>query len=198
MHLRAAALLLTILATPMPAIAADASIADQAQAAYSMYAGGLSQQDFATARYGKALFANIAGNWVRLNGPDNASGVETYGADTTKFCQTGAAVTLSSSSPLTLTLKTNLKGANFSQQYTLVAGSTFSEYTEPSAYFGAVGLGPEKTGDQADQQRAVLLSLANGIVQIYRPSADILVLTRDSGYPIVLARCPAGLMPAAN
>ena len=195
MRLRAAALLLAILAAP--AAAADTGIADQAKAAYAMYAGGLSQQDFATARYGKALFADIAGNWVRLNGPDT-SGIETYGADTEKFCQTAAALTLSSSSSLTLTLKTNLKGGNFSQQYTLIAGATFGEYTEPSAYLDAIGLGPEKTGDQADQQRAVLLSLANGLVQIYRPSADILVLTRDRGYPIVLARCPAGSAPAVN
>jgi hypothetical protein len=195
MRLRAAALLLAVLATPA---AADATIADQAKTAYSMYAGGLSQEDFATARYGKSLFANIAGNWVRLNGPEGASGIETYGADTEKFCKTGAALTLNSPSSLSLTLSTNLKGGNFTQQYTLVAGSTFGEYTDPNAYLDAVGLGPEKTGDQADQQRAVLLSLANGLVQIYRPSADILVLTRDRGYPIVLARCPAGVVPAVN
>ncbi len=197
MRLRAAAaLLIAVLAAP--AAAADSTIADQARTAYTMFAGGLSQEDFLSARYGKSLFAGIAGNWVRLNGPEGASGIETYGADTEKFCTTGAALTLASPGPLTLGLKTNLKGGNFSQQYTLIAGSTFAEYTDPSAYLDAVGLGPEKTGDQADQQRAVLLSLANGLVQIYRPSADILVLTRDRGYPIVLARCPAGLVPAVN
>lgn len=196
MRLRAAALLVAVLAAP--AMADDASIADQAKTAYSMYAAGLSQQDFLTARYGKSLLANIAGNWVRLNGPEGASGIETYGADTDKFCKTNGALTLSSPGPLTLTLKTNLKGGNFTQQYTLIAGSTFGEYTEPNAYLDAIGLGPEKTGDQADQQRAVLLSLANGVVQIYRPSADILVITNDRSYPIVLARCPAGVVPAVN
>ena len=196
MRLRAAALILALLVAP--AMADDATIADQAKNAYSMYAGGLSQQDFLTGRYGKALLANIGGNWVRLNGPEGASGIETYGADTDKFCKTNAALTLSSSSPLTLTLKTNLKGGNFGQQYTLVAGSTFGEYTEPNAYLDAIGVGPDKTGDQADQQRAVLLSLANGVVQIYRPSDDILVITNERSYPIVLARCPAGVVPAVN
>ncbi len=156
-----------------------------------MYAGGLSQQAFLSAQYGDALLNNVAGNWVRLNGPDPKSGTETYGADTQRFCQSQAALTLSSADPLTLTLTTNLKGANFSQQYSLIAGSTFGEHTDPAAYLGALGLGPDKTGDAADQQRALLLSLANGLVQIYRPSADILVMTRDRGYPIVLARCPA-------
>ena len=119
------------------------------------------------------------------------SGIETYGSDTEKFCKTQAALTLGSANPFTLSLGTNLKGANFTQQYVLIAGSTFGEFTEPTAYLGAVGLGPDKVGGNFDEQRAVLLSLANGLVQIYRPSDDILVLTRDRGYPIVLARCPA-------
>src|ERR1700761_2309998 len=95
MRIRAAALFLALLAVPAAAQAADTGIADQARTAYAMYAGGLSQDDFSAARYGKTLFTDIAGNWVRLNGPD-ASGIETYGADTEKFCQTGAALTLSS------------------------------------------------------------------------------------------------------
>jgi hypothetical protein len=174
-----------------PAHAAG-DIAEQAEQAYAVFAGGLSQQAFLSAQYGDKLLANINGNWVRLNGPDPRSGTETYGADTIRFCQSQAAVTLKSDSALALTLSTNLKGANFSQQYSLIAGSTFGEHTDPAAYLGTLGLGPDKTGDAADQQRALLLSLANGLVQIYRPSADILVMTRDRGYPIVLARCPAG------
>ena len=89
-----------------------------------------------------------------------------------------------------MTIGTNLKGANFTQQYSLIAGSTFGEHTDPIPYLSALGMGPDKTGDTADAQRALLLSLTNGIVQIYRASPDILVLTRDRGYPIVLARCP--------
>ena len=173
-----------------PVFAAD-SIADQAEQAYAMFAGGLSQQAFLSAQYGDKLLANINGNWVRLNGPDPKSGAETYGADTARFCQSQAAVTLKSDSPFTLTLTTNLKAANFSQQYSLIAGSTFGEHTDPAAYLGTLGLGPDKTGAAADQQRALLLSLANGLMQIYRPSPDVLVMTRDRGYPIVLVRCPA-------
>jgi hypothetical protein len=180
---------LLLLSAAAPAAAAE-TIADQAQRAYAFYAGGLSQQAFLTAQYGSALLANIAGNWVRLNGPDAKSGAETYGTDTEKFCKTQAALSLSSANPLTLSLTTNLKGANFSQQYVLIAGATFGEYTDPTAYLSAVGIGPDKVGANFDQQRALLLSLANGIVQIYRPSEDILVMTRDRGYPIVLARCP--------
>ena len=183
-----AAICLALLAFAAPALADD-TIADQAQKAFQLYAGGLSQQDFLTAKYGNDLFQGIAGNWVRLNGPDNKSGAETYGADTTKFCASHAAITLISLSPLALTLTTNLAGANFNQTYTMVAGSTFAEHTEPGPYLHAAGLGPDKTGDAADQQRAFLLSLANGQVQIYRPSPDILVMTRERGYPVVMARC---------
>ncbi len=185
------ALVLACLATP--AIAAD-SIADQAKSAYQAFAGGLSQDDFLNAEYGKGVLDDIGGNWVRLNGPQ-ASGVETYGVDTDRFCQTPAALTLGSPNAMVLNLNTNLQGANFTQQYTLIAGSTFAEHTDPNPYLSAVGLGPDKTGPQADQQRALLLSLANGLVQIYRPSADILVMTRDRGYPIVLARCAPGVLP---
>lgn len=190
-----AALCLALLAFAAPALADD-TIADQAQKAFQLYAGGMSQQDFLSAKYGIDLFRNIAGNWVRLNGPDNKSGAETYGADTAKFCGGHGAFTLSSGDPLILTLTTNLAGSNFSQTYTLIGGSTFAEHTDPGPYLEAAGLGKDKTGDQADEQRGLLLSLANGLVQIYRPSADILVLTRDRGYPVVMARCPASPAPA--
>jgi hypothetical protein len=188
--MRAVLALMLLCAAASPALA-QPSIADQAQAAYAVFAGGLSQQDFLAARYGEPLFDNVAGNWVRLNGPQPRTGIETYGADTARFCRSPAAVTLKSDGPLSLTLTTNLEGSNFSQIYTLIAGSTFGEHTDAWPYLESIGLGKDKRGDAADQQRALLLSLANGIVQIYRPSADILVMTRDRGYPIVLARCPA-------
>lgn len=194
--MRAAALSLAILAAAGPAAAAE-TIADQASRAYGLFAGGLSQQGFLEAEYGTKVFDDIAGNWVRLNGPDPKMGIETYGRDTEKFCASPAALTLSSGNPFSMTLTTNLTGANFSQVYTLIAGSTFGEHTDPEAYLTAVGIGPDKNGPNIDQQRALLLSLANGLVQIYRPSGDILVMTRDRGYPIVLARCPSA-PPAAS
>lgn len=190
-----AALLLAFIATP--ALAAD-GVPDQARAAYQMFAGGLSQEDFLGTQYAQSLFADVDGNWVRLDGPEK-SGIETYGADTDKFCQTPAALTLSSPSPLKLTLTTNLQGGNnFTQQYSLIAGSTFAEHTDPDEYLKAIGLGPDKTGPQADQQRALVLSFANELVQIYRPSPDVLVMTHDRGYPIVLARCAPGVLPKVN
>lgn len=196
MRLRAALLILSLAA--LPASAAQ-PIADQAAAAYEIFAGGLSQQAFMSAGYGNEVFRDIAGNWVRLNGPQDKSGIETYGTDTDKFCASPAALTLASSDPISLTLTTNLPDRNFSQNYVLIAGATFAEHTDPGPYFDAIGLGPGSKGDAADAQRAVLLSLANGIVQIYRPSEDILVITRDRAYPIVLARCPtASAAPPAT
>jgi hypothetical protein len=197
-----------LFALASPALAGD-TIADQAKAAYEVFAGGLSQQDFLAAHAGDKTFANVAGNWVRLNGPAPKTGIETYGADTEKFCKGAAAITLASPNPFVLTVTTNLKGPNFTQQYSLIAGTTFGEHTEPVPYLQALGLGPDKTGDQADAQRALLLSLTNGTVQIYRPSQDVLVIARERGYPIVLTRCPntasedaaspgAALPPAAS
>lgn len=179
-----------LFALASPALAGD-TIADQAKAAYEVFAGGLSQQDFLAARAGDKTFANVAGNWVRLNGPAPKTGIETYGADTEKFCKGAAAITLASPNPFMLTVTTNLKGSNFTQQYSLIAGTTFGEHTEPLPYLQALGLGSDKTGDQADAQRALLLSLTNGTVQIYRPSQDVLVIARERGYPIVLTRCPS-------
>jgi hypothetical protein len=178
-----------LIALASPAVAEE-SIADQAKKAYEIFAGGLSQQDFLAAHVGDKTFANIAGNWVRLNGPAPKTGIETYGTDTDKFCRSPAAITLGSPNPLVLTVSTNLKGPNFTQQYTLIAGTTFGEHTDPEPYLNALGLGPDKTGDQADAQRALLLSLTNGTVQIYRSSEDVLVIARERGYPIVLVRCP--------
>lgn len=178
-----------LLAAATPALADDTT-ADQASRAYGVFAGGLSQQGFLTAQYGQNTFKGIAGNWVRLNGPNGKTTIETYGVDRDNFCKSQAALTLASPNSLSLTVTTNLKGDNFTQQYALVAGSTFGEHTDPDAYLKALGLGPDKTGTQADQQRGLLLSLTNGLVQIYRPSSEILVMTRDRGYPIVMARCP--------
>lgn len=187
MRLRAALLILSL--AGLPASGAE-PIAEQAAAAYEIFAGGLSQQTFMSAGYGDEVFRDIAGNWVRLNGPQDKSGIETYGTDTAKFCASPAALTLASTDPISLQLTTNLPDKNFSQAYVLIAGATFAEHTDPGPYFDAIGLGPDKTGSAADEQRAVLLSLANGLVQIYRPSDDILVITRDRAYPIILARCP--------
>lgn len=172
-----------------PAAAAD-SIADQAQAAFGVFAAGKSQAEFSVVGVGSVTLKDIAGTWVGLNGPAPETGIETYGADTEKFCKAAGAVTLSSSDAMTLTLSANPVGVPFQQTYTLIAGSTFSQYTEPAPYFSAIGLGPDKIGPEFNQSRALALSLANGIVQIYRPSEDILVITRDKGYPTVLARCP--------
>lgn len=174
----------------IPAAAAD-SIADQAHAAFDVFAAGQSQLDYNLAGYAGVLLKNIDGKWVSLAGPAPGTGIETYGADTEKSCKSPAVLTLASPDPLTLTLSAKPATAEFSQVYTLVAGSTFSEYTEPKAYFTAIGLGPDKTGLEADQSRAIALSLANGIVQIYRPSEDIVVISRDKAYPTILARCPA-------
>lgn len=180
---------IALIALASPALAEE-TIADQAKRAYDVFAAGLSQQEFLAAHSGDRTFANIAGNWVRLNGPAPKTGIETYGTDTERFCKSPAAITLASPNPLELTVTTNLKGPNFSQQYTLIAGTTFGEHTDPLPYLGALGLGPDKVGDQADAQRALLLSLTNGTVQIYRSSDDVLVIARERGYPIVLVRCP--------
>src|SRR3569623_3030087 len=125
---------------------AEETIADQAKRAYDIFAGGLSQQDFLAAHVGDKTFANIAGNWVRLNGPAPKTGLATYGTATDKFCKSPAAITLGSPNPLMLTVTTNLKGPNFSQQYTLIAGPTFGEHTAPGPYLEALGLGSDKTG----------------------------------------------------
>ena len=172
-----------------PATAAD-SIADQAQAAFSVFAAGKSQVDFGLTGVGSVALKDVAGIWVGLNGPEPGTGIETYGADTAKFCKGAGTVTLASPDALTLTLSAKPVGVEFRQTYTLVSGSTFSQYTEPAPYFAAIGLGPEMVGPEFVQGRALALSLANGIVQIYRPSEDILVVTRDKGYPTILARCP--------
>jgi hypothetical protein len=189
------ALSLFALILASPAIAAG-SIPDQASEAYRLFAGGLSQKAYLTGDYGKALFKDIAGNWVRLAGPDDKSGAETYGAEYAALCGGPATITLASPNQYTLNLTTNLTNtSNFTQQYSQVAGSTYGEFTDPATYFKTLNLGPDKIGDQADQQRALLLSIANGLVDIYRPSPDILVILHERGYPLVLARCAA---PAAD
>jgi hypothetical protein len=173
-----------------PASAAD-SIADQAQRAFDVFAAGKSQLGYVNGEYGKAVLANIAGKWVRLGGPSSQTGIETYGADTERACGSPAVLALASSNPVTLTIAAEPLDASFSQIFTLVAGSTFSVYTEPESYFTAIGLGADKIGPEYDQQRAFALSGANGIVHVYRPSEDILVIAREKDYPTVLARCPA-------
>jgi hypothetical protein len=187
MRLRAAATL--ALLAVAPAAAAD-SIADQATRAYDLFAGGMSQQQFLSATYGRKALDGIAGTWIRLDGPDG-KGSSSYGADTEKFCAGNARLTLASPDPLTLTLATNLPGDNFAQTYTLIAGATFAEHTDAVPYLRAIGLGDDSKAENLQDQRALALSIANGLLQLYRPSDDILVLTRDRGYPIVLARCPA-------
>lgn len=187
MRLYALPLLLALFAAP--AVAAD-SIADQAAKAYDIFAGGLSQPDFMLARHGAVALRDIDGNWVRLTGPAPRTGIETYGSDTEKVCKTSGMIKLVAPNFLSLDMTLFVNGTEFKQVYTLVGGATYAEYTEPMQYLSAIGLGPERNGDQADQARALALSQANSTVQIYRPSEDILVVARDRGYPTVLARCP--------
>ncbi|MEO7222414.1 MAG: hypothetical protein ABIY37_08070, partial [Devosia sp.] len=93
--MRLSAIILVLAGTLSPALAAD-SIADQAQEAFSVFAGGQSQMDFNTARYGSVGLRNVAGKWVALSGPAAGTGIETYGTDTEKFCKGAGAVTLAS------------------------------------------------------------------------------------------------------
>jgi hypothetical protein len=186
MRLSAVALALACLALP---VAAADSIADQAASAFATFAGGQSQSDFNTARYSSVALRQIAGKWVNLSGPAAGTGIESYGSDTANGCKSPAVLTLASPDVLTMTLSAKPAATAFTQTYTLVAGSTFSQYTDPDEYFAAIGL--DRPGAQFDQGRAAALSLANGLVEIYRPSEDILVIARDKAYPTVLARCPA-------
>jgi hypothetical protein len=178
-----------LLCLPSPALAD--TIADQAQRAYDLFAGGQSEPEFMSAHYGSKLFTNIGGRWARLSGPHPTTGIESYGADTEKLCSGPTELGLAAPDPLTLALTTRVGSNSFTQSYTLVAGSTFGEHTEAMPYLEAIGLGPSNTTPQVEQQRALALSLSNGLVQIYRPSDDVMVFTRHRGYPIVLVRCPA-------
>lgn len=181
--------LLTALLLNAPAHA-QTIIADQAQKAFDLFAGGLSQPDYVGGKATKVLFSNVAGKWVSLNGPAPRTGVETYGADTEKFCKGNGVLTLATPDAYTLSVTAQPGEVEFRQSYLLIAGSTFAEHTDPLGYFASIGLGPDKVGPQFDQQRILALSQANGVVQIYRPSADILVFHREKAYPSVLARCP--------
>ncbi len=172
-----------------PAAAAD-SIADQAHNAYQIFTGGVSQPAFLGARYGEFALKNVDGKWAPLNGPDIKSGIESYGADTDRICASPQASVLASPDPLTLTVTSTTPRGSFTQTYALIAGTTFGAHVDDGPYLNALGLGLDNTSDAAAGQRSLALSIANGIVQIYRPSDDILVMTRDRGYPLVLARCP--------
>ena len=180
---------LACLLVASPALAAD-SIADQAHAAYATFTGGLTQAQFLGAQYSRSALSDVDGTWAKLSGADNKTGVESYGADTDKACKAGLAPTLASPDPMTLAVTTRTPLGSVTQTYSFIGGTTFGEHVDVINYLNAIGLGLDKTSDAAATQRALALSIVNGIVQIYRPSPDILVVTRDRGFPLVLARCP--------
>ncbi|HWA18031.1 MAG TPA: hypothetical protein VG757_03480 [Devosia sp.] len=174
-----------VLASP----AAAQTVADQAERAYRVFAGGYSQPDFLGGRLAESLFEGATGKWARLSGPNGKTGVETYGPDRDRICSTGQAITIAIEGRFGASILSVAPSGNFTQHYTLVAGSTFAEHTDADEYLAAIGLGPDKTGANFDQRRALALVLVNGLVQIYRPSSDVIVITRDRGYPVLLARC---------
>ncbi|MEQ1771447.1 MAG: hypothetical protein ABL879_16580 [Devosia sp.] len=178
-------LVLSLIASP----AAAQSVPDQAERAYKIFAGGLSQSDFLLGGQGRTAMDGTVGKWARLNGPDGRTGVESYGADRDRICA-GAPISIKLVSPAVAEFGNNTPLGSFTQVYSYVAGATFAEHTDLVPYLAAIGLGPEKTGRSFDQARVTAMSIVNGIVQIYRPSPDILVITRDKGYPTILARCP--------
>lgn len=182
-------LVLTALALMWAPSAWAQSVADQVERSYRTFAGNLSQADYLGGRYGESVFAGTAGKWARLNGPDGKTGVETYGADRDRICASDQALTITANGPYGASILVSAPAGTFVQDYSLVAGSTFAEHTDTDQYLKAIGLGPDKVGAKFDQQRAVALVVVNQLVQIYRPSADVIVLTRDRGYPAVLARC---------
>ncbi|MEO6395147.1 MAG: hypothetical protein ABIO40_04485 [Devosia sp.] len=187
--MRRLAILAALVFTVAPAAAQ--SIADQAERAYALFASGLSQPDFLLSGHGQKVLEGMTGKWARLTGPSPQTGVETYGVDHDKTCSGPAPVAISLPNPLTAQIVNTTPAGTFSQIYSFVAGATFAEHTDIEAYLTAVGLGPDKSGQAVDQQRATALSIVNGLVQFYRPSPDILVITRDRGYPLILARCPS-------
>ncbi len=188
--MRLAIALIFLIAATSLASAQEDDIPTQARGAYGIFAGGMSQLAFTAAGYGSEALSGLDGIWARLNGPDPKSGAETYGVDREKFCASDLAITLTAVSPLQLRLETTRLKANLVFDYTLVAGATFAEHIDPIPYLSSLGLGPD-VATASDAARAVALSYVNSTVQIYRPSPDILVMTRDKMYPVVMARCPA-------
>ena len=124
---------LLVLAAPAQA----QSIADQAERAYAIFASGASQPDFLLSKHGGRVIEGIAGKWARLSGPDPQTGVESYGGDTDRICATPQAVTITTPAPLTANFVNTVPGGSFTQTYSLVAGATFAEHTDITAYLKA-------------------------------------------------------------
>jgi hypothetical protein len=72
--------------------------------------------------------------------------------------------------------------------YSDLGGGTYVLYTDPEAYLDRLGLADVKD-ESLQQTRYMSLRFHAGIVSIYRPSADVLVIAPIAGRPSIMVRC---------
>jgi hypothetical protein len=184
--MRALLVMTSFLGIATPALAADTSVYDQYMAvapAFSVDAG--SPYDYMT-RKPDEIMTGIAGRWFPI------SNLAPKSNDTSLFqkvCdRTGVTVAITSPLSMTFTMAGGSTGP-VTSTYVVRGGSSFGVTVDPVALSKRLGL------DIDDPQKRALMinSLANsnGLATIIRPSADVMIVETNFGFPIIYGRCPA-------
>jgi hypothetical protein len=72
--------------------------------------------------------------------------------------------------------------------YSDLGGGNYVQYTDPEAYLDRLGLA-DVTDESRNQAKYMSLRFHAGMVSIYRPSADVLVIAPIAGRPSIMLRC---------
>jgi hypothetical protein len=72
--------------------------------------------------------------------------------------------------------------------YSDLGGGNYVQYTDPEAYLDRLGLA-DVQDESRNQAKYMSLRFHAGMVSIYRPSADVLVIAPIAGRPSIMLRC---------
>jgi hypothetical protein len=163
---------------------------DQYHAATTAFLNGAAIGDFGDfyVTVHKQILQGIEGTWVPLNYLEPKDG--DFDLIRSACKRNGLALSAQGDYTLKMTRQPG-RATEVSSYFVEKVGSWFVESTDAAALFRYLGVDGDKVSDQI---RGTSLAGSNGIVNILRPSADILVEEPLFEAPTILGRCP----PPAN
>ncbi len=158
---------------------------------FGIFASGAVSTRFPAVKpWQRGYLRTLRAKWARLSGPDPKTGVESYGGDTGReYAPAPQAVTIATPAPLTADFRQHCRwrqlhpDLQFRRRRDLLRNiSTLEPHSGGTR--SRLGQGWTTPSSSSGSRRC---RSSTGLVQIYRPSPDILVLTRDQRLSLILA-----------
>jgi hypothetical protein len=166
-------------------MAQDAALIDQLGAARQAFMSGQTNDTLMDGGYYQAVTTDLAGSWIEAALFDQAEPAKLAEYISGSCERFPTAIVASDLFTLTMTLVA--RNISVATNYVYVGGTSFVAQTDVREQLTRLGI----IDRLATNLQGALFSLAagNGVVDVYRPSADTIVITANRSPPRILLRC---------